>query len=156
VVLASLSAWYPTLRGRSPTRYSPVRHSADCSAAFDLHVLGTPPAFILSQDQTLRKNFTSLRMLFPFLPNSPSFLRFPSSCHSSVVKVLPCSHPGGSPGTYLTTGDKKPMLSALSSVSTGLRVRQRLRQFPCAIYWLLRIALVRYPFLLTSFNCISA
>jgi hypothetical protein len=151
VVLASLSAWYPTLRGRSPTRYSPVRHSADCSAAFDLHVLGTPPAFILSQDQTLRKNFTSLRMLFPFLPNSPSFLRFPSSCHSSVVKVLPCSR-----FHHFDSGDKKPMLSALSSVSTGLRVRQRLRQFPCAIYWLLRIALVRYPFLLTSFNCISA
>lgn len=25
---------------------------------FDLHALGTPPAFILSQDQTLRKKFT--------------------------------------------------------------------------------------------------
>ena len=24
---------------------------------FDLHVLGTPPAFVLSQDQTLHKNF---------------------------------------------------------------------------------------------------
>ena len=24
---------------------------------FDLHALGTPPAFILSQDQTLKKNF---------------------------------------------------------------------------------------------------
>ena len=24
---------------------------------FDLHVLGTPPAFILSQDQTLKINF---------------------------------------------------------------------------------------------------
>ena len=23
---------------------------------FDLHVLGTPPAFVLSQDQTLRRN----------------------------------------------------------------------------------------------------
>ncbi len=33
--------------------YSPVRHSDDESSAFDLHVLGTPPAFILSQDQTL-------------------------------------------------------------------------------------------------------
>ena len=32
--------------------YSPVRHSSP-SDAFDLHVLGTPPAFILSQDQTL-------------------------------------------------------------------------------------------------------
>ena len=24
--------------------------------SFDLHVLGTPPAFVLSQDQTLRRN----------------------------------------------------------------------------------------------------
>ncbi len=32
--------------------YSPVRHwSCD---PFDLHVLGTPPAFVLSQDQTLK------------------------------------------------------------------------------------------------------
>jgi hypothetical protein len=27
-----------------------------------LHVLGTPPAFILSQDQTLRKKFMHLSM----------------------------------------------------------------------------------------------
>src|SRR5262249_53727540 len=30
------------------------------STSFDLHVLGTPPAFILSQDQTLRKKFFTL------------------------------------------------------------------------------------------------
>ena len=35
-----------------PTCSSPVRHSLSCPRAFDLHVLGTPPAFILSQDQT--------------------------------------------------------------------------------------------------------
>jgi hypothetical protein len=36
-----------------------VRHSTHPVAqafAFDLHVLGTPPAFVLSQDQTLRKS----------------------------------------------------------------------------------------------------
>jgi hypothetical protein len=33
----------------------------DCSTfAFDLHVLGTPPALILSQDQTLKLNLLSL------------------------------------------------------------------------------------------------
>src|SRR3954447_138554 len=55
-VLASLSGRYPPLEGRSPTCYSPVCHSSgDCSPlAFDLHVLGTPPALILSQDQTLK------------------------------------------------------------------------------------------------------
>lgn len=38
--------------GQVPMCYSPVRHSLSCERAFDLHVLGTPPAFILSQDQT--------------------------------------------------------------------------------------------------------
>ena len=27
------------------------------ATSFDLHVLGTPPALVLSQDQTLHKNF---------------------------------------------------------------------------------------------------
>ena len=44
--------------------YSPVCHAATVAtglkpvatvAAFDLHALDTPPAFILSQDQTLKK-----------------------------------------------------------------------------------------------------
>ncbi len=39
-------------QGHIPTRYSPVRHSP--CGAFDLHVLGLPPAFVLSQDQTLK------------------------------------------------------------------------------------------------------
>ena len=30
--------------------------------AFDLHVLGTPPAFVLSQDQTLRNNVSEVRI----------------------------------------------------------------------------------------------
>ena len=60
-VLAVISDCYPPVQGRLPTRYSPVRHwkqskSAEASIKgfpFDLHVLSTPPAFILSQDQTL-------------------------------------------------------------------------------------------------------
>ena len=44
------------MQGRSPTCYSPVRHSSTPEGAFpfDLHVLSTPPAFVLSQDQTLQ------------------------------------------------------------------------------------------------------
>jgi hypothetical protein len=40
------------------TRYAPVRHSCTPERAlpFDLHVLGLPLAFILSQDQTLHCN----------------------------------------------------------------------------------------------------
>ena len=55
-VLIRLSAGYPPAEGRFHTRYSPVRHSCTPEGAlpFDLHVLGLPLAFILSQDQTLR------------------------------------------------------------------------------------------------------
>src|SRR6266853_2214060 len=55
-VLARLSAGYSEPKGRLPTCYSPVRHCTGGLAtpfSFDLHVLGTPPAFALSQDQTL-------------------------------------------------------------------------------------------------------
>ena len=38
--------------GYIPTRYSPVCRSS-CEA-LDLHVLSLPPAFVLSQDQTLK------------------------------------------------------------------------------------------------------
>ena len=55
-VLAPVSRSCPGPGGRLPTRYSPVRHSCTPEGAlpFDLHVLSTPPAFVLSQDQTLR------------------------------------------------------------------------------------------------------
>ena len=55
-VLAPVSRGYPPLEGRLVTCYSPVRHFTHPLAgtfSFDLHVLGTPPALILSQDQTL-------------------------------------------------------------------------------------------------------
>ncbi len=58
-VLDAVSSAYPRVQGRLLTCYSPVRHSSTPSklgaSAFDLHVLSTPPAFVLSQDQTLRK-----------------------------------------------------------------------------------------------------
>ena len=60
-VLITVSSGYPSVWGRLPTRYSPVRRfpfrssaeASDRNFSLDLHVLGTPPAFILSQDQTL-------------------------------------------------------------------------------------------------------
>ena len=33
---------------------SPLIRGASSASSFDLHVLSTPPAFVLSQDQTLR------------------------------------------------------------------------------------------------------
>ena len=55
-VLATVSGSYPEVQGRLLTCYSPVRRSSTPERAFplDLHVLSTPPAFVLSQDQTLR------------------------------------------------------------------------------------------------------
>ena len=53
----------------------------------DLHVLGTPPAFILSQDQTLRKNlspYSGVSYIFTVGIQTIGL----SSYHSSVVKVL--------------------------------------------------------------------
>ena len=53
--ICGISPSFPGLSptsGYVPTRYSPVRHS-HCWAC-DLHVLSMPPAFTLSQDQTLR------------------------------------------------------------------------------------------------------
>ncbi len=56
-VLAPVSRCYSPLQGRLPTCYSPVRRCTQGIAplfSLDLHVLGTPPALILSQDQTLK------------------------------------------------------------------------------------------------------
>ena len=78
--LAAVSSCYSPVWGRLPTRYSPVRHSviyifppksSVVSASFDLHVLSTPPAFILSQDRTLMLLFepvqNNTRLSFPVL-----------------------------------------------------------------------------------------
>ena len=56
-VLATVSGGYPCVKGRLLTCYSPVRRSSTPKRAFplDLHVLSTPPAFVLSQDQTLQQ-----------------------------------------------------------------------------------------------------
>ena len=57
-VLARLSAGYLRPKGRLPTCYAPVRHFTTLAGfSFDLHVLGTPPALVLSQDQTLQFDF---------------------------------------------------------------------------------------------------
>ena len=39
---------------------SPLGRKPKLSTPFDLHVVGTPPAFVLSQDQTLKKLYLKL------------------------------------------------------------------------------------------------
>ena len=80
-VLITVSSGYPSVWGRLPTRYSPVRRfpftkSIEISFvnfSLDLHVLGTPPAFILSQDQTL------ILKVFPFQFSLTSLIFFSES-----------------------------------------------------------------------------
>ena len=50
------------LRTRSPLNYFCI---ATKVIPFDLHVLSTPPAFVLSQNQTLRKNLEPASLLTP-------------------------------------------------------------------------------------------
>ena len=56
-VLIRVSPGYPDTKGGLPTCYSPVRRFPPSEDGFslDLHVLSAPPAFVLSQDQTLRE-----------------------------------------------------------------------------------------------------
>ena len=64
----------------------PLTTGASPDRPFDLHVSCTPPAFILSQDQTLRKNARPRGRDFDrgFYPLAGPYR---ISCHSSVVKV---------------------------------------------------------------------
>ena len=57
-----ISLGYPSVQGRLHTRYAPVRRSqgSKLPLPLDLHVLGLPLAFILSQDQTLHRIFLIL------------------------------------------------------------------------------------------------
>ena len=59
-VLIRVSPGYLPVKGRLHTRYAPVRRSPSMykqmMLPLDLHVLGLPLAFILSQDQTLHCN----------------------------------------------------------------------------------------------------
>ena len=122
-VLAIVSNSYPPLPGRLPTRYSPVRNSsARCkhqASAFYLHVLGTPPAFILSQDQTLIKIIVCLKLilsltdllffsLFSYYNFRYSALHIGSSC--SVFKGLCRSR-----ATTILVYHDLPLLSTLFS-----------------------------------------
>ena len=67
---------------RPPLSQSSVRKLP--IASFDLHVLGTPPAFILSQDQTLMLKFIPVQNLaWLVLNRSTVVFRFCSECSHS-------------------------------------------------------------------------
>src|SRR4051794_22358031 len=56
---------------------SPLEHPPEGGVSFDLHVLSTPPAFVLSQDQTLRRCLNpgenqELTLLISINPKKPT------------------------------------------------------------------------------------
>ena len=52
---------------------SPLEHPPEEGASFDLHVLSTPPAFVLSQDQTLQQEHDEPKLgAFVFEPDTNS------------------------------------------------------------------------------------
>ena len=74
---------------------SPLSKGPKPLAPFDLHVLGTPPAFVLSQDQTLEFNLQQILSDLPLtsllrLRCLLSFNRF-SSVRYIVLKVRPAA-----------------------------------------------------------------
>ena len=73
-VLASVSKCCPPAGDRSSRVTHPsatwlYSKQASYITPFDLHVLGTPPAFVLSQDQTLRLIPVSLQLIHSFRMN---------------------------------------------------------------------------------------
>ncbi len=67
-VLDSISGAYPSLWGMFPRVTQPSAARVPRRAfPLDLHVLGAPPAFILSQDQTLHKNVSISKQMTQYL-----------------------------------------------------------------------------------------
>ena len=80
---------------------SPLRHIDGLPlqyASFDLHALGAPPAFILSQDQTLQRTFTTLIqrcesiLSMKCLQLGPGTVRVPSSLIAHVTSLRRAGH----------------------------------------------------------------
>ena len=92
------------LRTRSPV-YSPLR-----AFSLDLHVLGTPPAFVLSQDQTLQ-----LKSIGASAPGLTSTTKFTQSIAVSAISASWTCYPVFKDRAYCHYG--RP--TALPRLATG-------------------------------------
>jgi hypothetical protein len=98
--------------------------------SFDLHVLGMPPAFVLSQDQTLRLNFRSM----PFDTNqSPASIRLhtslglPRMLRLNVAYQLHAAACASLP--FPTMSNNRSAFLCLPTTRSGRRRRQRRQAF---------------------------
>src|SRR5437764_14378581 len=104
VKVSGISTGFPVLSrssGQVPhvllTR-SPLSTRASPGFSFDLHVLGAPPAFVLSQDQTLHRDFNPTGKLVEHEIGEPPF-RVTSApvrqlCTTAPEGVSPCGIDG--------------------------------------------------------------
>ena len=80
---------------------SPLSTRASPGFSFDLHVLGAPPAFVLSQDQTLHRDFNPTRIIWwsmksesrrsgSLLPRSGNFARRPPKGAHRAELMMTC------------------------------------------------------------------
>ena len=77
-VLAQISLSYSVPKGRFPRVTHPcaTKLQAEALVSFDLHVLSMPPAFVLSQDQTLKfDSKTKLARINPLTNRARTFRR---------------------------------------------------------------------------------
>ena len=113
---------YPPERGRLSTRYSPVRHftrPANRAFSCDLHVLGMPPALILSQDQTLQFYLEFSRTRTHYLVFKEQVLVI------TIVQFLaPLSR-----GLFLLLVSVPPRAAIVFVTQSGFRVNPSLRIF---------------------------
>ena len=143
MVLAPVSRSYSALKGRLPTCYAPVRHSTRVPKdpfAYDLHVLSPPPAFVLSQDQTLHckrirsvgsQKYVSIPSHSPRMERCDRDVDKDSLCFQShqrtVPYPLPAAHglPRKVPGRILArTGKLRRRPSPCQSAASTLRPLQ--------------------------------
>ena len=103
---------------------APLRCQPKSTSPFDLHVLGTPPAFVLSQDQTLELNPDHLRsisipqaLVYFFWPLTLVFsLAGPSNLLDRFLNYLLVSR---SFALYSFQGAPRALSPALSSVPSA-------------------------------------
>ena len=119
---------------RSPLEYPPPKWRA---FPFDLHVLSTPPAFVLSQDQTLQPQHTQKRVLRKQKQNKIVF--------QACISLTRATHPHH----YQGRGVRHPhntsvwvcvvLGTLLSSHTTKKRYCQRFSMCPLIFYVGLRV-----------------
>ena len=138
-VLITVSGGYPKAKGRLLTCYSPVRRSSTTEVAFplDLHVLSTPPAFVLSQDQTLhRKTSTPPKQAErqSIRATSPDRTKLTCSPESSSKKPRHQhpSHPKRAAKTLTSTGQNKLIRRLIKHTVEFSRIR-RTRSSPAGL-----------------------